>query len=120
MSEEELLKRRMMLELQRRMLAKAAKQRVQLPDYRSIFLKNLTESGREMYRRAEKQYPTIAPKIAEAIGRLYAQGRLRGALDAGAIYGIFQELGYPIRIETRIVYKKRGKVKTISELLREK
>lgn len=119
MNEEEFLKRRMMLELQRRMFAKAAKQQAQAPDYRSLFLRNLTESGKEMYRRAEGQYPTIAPKVAEAVGRLYAQGRLHGALDAEAVYGIFMELGYPIRIETRIVYKKRGEVKTIGELLKE-
>jgi hypothetical protein len=29
-------------------------------------------------------------------------------------------MGFPIRIETKIVYKKKGEVKSISELLKEK
>ncbi|RLF04426.1 MAG: hypothetical protein DRK00_06740 [Thermoprotei archaeon] len=119
MSDEELLKRRMMIELQRKLLAKAARKQAQPPDYTRIFARNLTEDGREMFRRAESQYPVVASKVAEALGRLYAQGRLRGRLDAETIYGIFYELGYPIRIETRVVYKKRGEVKTISELIKE-
>ena len=119
MSDEELLKRRMMIELQRRLLAKATRRQARPLDYARVFMENLTEDGKKMFRRAESQYPVVASKVAEAIGRLYAQGRLRGRLDAEAVYGIFYELGYPIRIETRVVYKKRGEVKTISELIRE-
>jgi len=89
------------------------------PDYLQVFLEHLTDDGKEMFRRAKEQYPVVARKIAESIGRLFVQGRIRGVLDARAIYGIFAELGYPIRLKTKIVYKKKGEVKTISELLRE-
>lgn len=119
-SEEELLKRRLMLDLQRRMLARQTKRDVEKPDYASVFLKHLSEDGREMFNMAMNQYPDVAQKVAETLGKLYHEGRLEGVLDAEAIYGIFEELGYPIRIETKIVYKKKGEVKSISELLKEK
>ena len=121
MSEEELLKKMMLVKLQRKLLASTIpRKEKETIDFKKIFLKNLTQDGLEMFNRALKQYPAIAEKIAESLGRLYNQGRLKGSLNAEAVYGIFLELGYPIRLDTRIVYKKKGKVKSISELLKEK
>jgi DNA-binding TFAR19-related protein (PDSD5 family) len=119
-SEEELLKRRLMLELQRKMLVKQIKRDVEKPDYTSVFLKHLSDDGKEMFKLAMDQYPDVAQKVAETLGKLYHDGRLEGILDAEAVYGIFEEIGYPIRIETKIVYKKKGEVKSISDLLKEK
>ncbi len=117
----ELIKRRKMLELQRKILERTIKEReaVARPDFYSIFLSHLTDDGKELFERALNQYPKAARRIAEEIGKLYYMGRVRGSLDARAIYGIFAELGYPIRVETKIMYKKRGEVKSISELLKE-
>lgn len=120
MSEEEMLRRKLLLEMQRKLLAKQVVKPTEKPDYISTFLSNLTEDGGEMYEKAAEQYPSIAPKIAEALGRLYAEGRLAGKLDAETVYGIFYEAGCPIRIEIKIVYKKKGEVKTISEMLKER
>lgn len=121
MGEDELrlLKMRKMLELQRKLLAKEAKALRKEPDYYGIFLEHLTDDGKEMFKKALSQYPQVARRVAEALGRLYMLGRIRGMLDARTVYGIFSEIGYPIRLETRIVYKKKGEVKTISELLKE-
>ncbi len=118
--EEELLKRRLMLELQRKMLAKQMKRDVEKPDYTSVFLKHLSDDGKEMFNLAMNQYPDIAQRVAETLGKLYYEGRLEGILDAETVYGIFEEIGYPIRLETKIVYKKKGEVKSISDLLKEK
>lgn len=119
-SEEEFLKRRLMVELQRKLLAKQLKREPEKPDYMAVFLKHLSEDGKEMFSKAMEQYPDIARKVAETLGRLYHEGRLEGAMDAEAVYGLFEEIGFPIRIETKIVYKKRGEVKSISELLKER
>lgn len=119
-SEEDIVKRRLLLNMQRRILAKQVKSEIRKqPDYYTVFMENLSEDGKQMYSKALEQYPSIAPKIAEAIGKLYTEGKMQGVLDAEVIYGIFQEMGFPIRIETRVVYKKRGEVKSISELLKE-
>jgi len=113
-----LVKMRKMLELQRKLLERKMKSETTVPDYTKIFLDNLTSDGLEMYRKAEEQYPIIARRVAYVVGGLYAIGRIRGKLDARAVYGIFAEIGYPIRLDTKIVYKKKGKVKSISELIR--
>lgn len=116
----ELLKMRKLLELQKRMLeSKGRRKEDTAPDPYRAFYQHLTPDGREMFERALRQYSGIARRVAISIGRLYLVGRLRGLLNSETVYGIFYELGYPIRIETRIVYKKGREVKTISELLKE-
>jgi DNA-binding TFAR19-related protein (PDSD5 family) len=115
----ELIKRRMLLEMQRKMLAREAKKPAEVVDYYSVFLEHLTEDGREMFNRALEQYGEVARKVAVKIGQLYHLGRLSGSLDASAVYWVFQEIGLPIRMETRIVYKKGGEVKSISDMLKE-
>ncbi|MEM1509035.1 MAG: hypothetical protein QXY49_06275 [Thermofilaceae archaeon] len=120
MSEEELLKKKIMIKMQRKLLSLEAKRETKQDDFQQVFLSHLSEDGKEMYEKALAQYPSVAPKIAEEIGRLFVLGRLTGTFDAETVYGIFQELGYPIKLETRLVYKKKGETKSISELLKEK
>lgn len=118
--EVELIKRRKLLELQKRLLKKKQGESVEkAPDFYSLFLSSLTSDGREMFDKALDQYGDAAAKIGEDIGRLIYAGRVRGRLNAEQIYWIFRELGMPIRVETRIVYRKGGEVKSISEMLRE-
>jgi len=115
-----LLRMRKLLELQKRKLLEEARRKESKdPDPYSIFLKLLTSDGKKLFENALSQYPLQAKKIGETIGKLYLLGKIRGRLDANFIYGIFYELGFPIRLETKIVYKKRGEVKSISEMLKE-
>ncbi len=116
----ELIKKRKLLELQKKLLKKTRKkEEVTTPDFYSLFLSSLTDDGREMFGKALDQYGDDAAKIGESIGRLIYAGRIRGRLTAEHIYWIFRELGMPIRVETRIVYKKGREVKSISDLLKE-
>lgn len=117
--EEDILMRKMILDMQRKLIVRRSQQREERVDYVKVFLDNVSEEGLEMYNKALEQYPTIAPKVAEALGRLIAHGKIDSPLDAETVYRVFQELGYPIRLETKIVYKKKGKVKSIGELLKE-
>jgi len=119
MSEEEILLRKMALNIQRKLISRQ-QQSEEKVDYLKVFLDSLSEDGKEMYKRALDQYPSVAPKIAEELGRLIASGKITSPLDSETIYYIFMEYGYPIRIETKIVYKEKGKVKSISEVLKEK
>ncbi|MEM0023272.1 MAG: hypothetical protein QW407_01570 [Thermofilaceae archaeon] len=119
MAEEDFLLRKMMLDMKRKLMTRQPSQKEEKVDYVKLFYDNLSEDGKEMFNRALMQYPSLAQKVAEMLGQLLVQGKISGPLDAETIYGIFSELGYPIRLETKIVYKKKGKVKTISELLKE-
>lgn len=118
-NEEDILLRKMMLDIQRKLVAKSSPKKEEKIDYSKVFLENLSEDGKEMFERALKQYSDAALKIAEILGRLIIEKKVTGPFDAEAVYGIFEELGLPIRIETKIVYKKKGKIKSISELIRE-
>ena len=69
--------------------------------------------------KAKAQYPKVASVIVKELARLIQLGKMREKLNAEDIYGIFFYLGYPIRVETKIVIKRKGKVKSISDLLRE-
>ncbi len=118
--EVEIIKRRKLLELQRRLLEKSRKKAEPAkPDFYSLFMSSLSDDGKEMFRRALEQYGDAAARVGESIGRLIYAGRVRGPLGAEEVFWIFRELGMPIRIETKIVYKKRGEAKSISEMLRE-
>ena len=117
----ELIKKRKLLELQKKIIAKKIRksEETRRPDFYNIFLDSLSESGRDMFERALKQYSNTAKQLGASLGKLIYSGKIRKSLTADDIYWIFYELGYPIHIETRIVYKKRGETKSISELLRE-
>ncbi|MEM0087494.1 MAG: hypothetical protein QXT33_03225 [Thermofilum sp.] len=120
MSEDiEIIKRRMLLELQRRALQQSAPKQEKKIDFLTVFTSSLTDDGREMFNRAVKQYGEAAKKVGERLGALIHAGRIRGKLNAETVYWVFYEIGMPIRLETRIVYKKGGEVKSISEMLRE-
>ncbi len=113
----EIIKKRMLLEMQRKILEKEIKRSE--PDYYALFMEHLTEDGKLMFEKAIKQYGETARKVGEKLGRLYYLGRLQGRMDAETVYWVFSEIGLPIRLETRIVYKKGGEVKSISDMLKE-
>jgi DNA-binding TFAR19-related protein (PDSD5 family) len=114
----ELIKRRMLLEMQKKLLRASQPERKEVVDYERIFVEHLTDDGRMMYEKAVEQYGEEARRIAEKLGRLYRSGRLQGLMNAETVYWVFREVGLPIKIETRIVYKKGGEVKSIGEMLR--
>jgi len=115
-----LLKMKKMLELQKKMLTlKKGTSHLQKIDYYQIFIKSLTEDGRKMYKIAENQYSIAAKRIATLLGKMIYEGKIKLPLNAEVIYGIFYELGLPIRIETKIVYKRKGEVKSISDIIKE-
>lgn len=115
----ELIKRRMLLEMQRRALQQTTPKQEKRVDYLAVFIENLTDDGREMFERAAEQYGDAAKRIGERLGMLIHAGRIKRRLNAEAVFWIFYEMNMPIRLETRIVYKKGGEVKSISEMLRE-
>ncbi|RLE63663.1 MAG: hypothetical protein DRJ38_06960 [Thermoprotei archaeon] len=114
----ELLIKRKMIELQKRALLEEKKKEVKRSPW-DIVKPYLTSSGEEMLEKAKSQYPRVSEYVIRELAKLVLMGRLREKLNAEDIYAIFYNLGFPIRIETRIVVKRKGKVKSISELLKE-
>ncbi|RLE76130.1 MAG: hypothetical protein DRJ44_04595 [Thermoprotei archaeon] len=115
----EMLIRQKMLEMQKELLKKNKAGKTEKKDPWSIIKPYLTTDGMEMLLKAKAQYPKVASVIVKELARLIQLGKMREKLNAEDIYGIFFYLGYPIRVETKIVIKRKGKVKSISDLLRE-
>jgi len=113
----EIIKMKKLLSLRRSLLSSTPK--VKEEDPREVVLKHLTGRGREILELAESQHPHVARVIVRELARLIKEGKLRGALDGYTLYQIFEELGYPIRVKTKIVIKGKGRAKSIAEALKE-
>lgn len=116
----ELLKRRKLLELQRKlMLDKLRKEKIeQRVDPFELVKRHLVGRAPEILEKAIQQYPTITKHVVYELARLINEGVIK-EIDGVTLYNIFEQLGCPVRLDTKIVFKSKGKVKTISEILRE-
>jgi len=115
----ELIKRRKLLELEKRLLAKKVEASPETIDYDSIVRARLVGRGEEVLAAAERQFPSETRRIVRALAEAIKSKRLRGPIDGGALYELFLALGMRIRLETKIVYEKKGEEKSISEVLKE-
>ena len=108
MSEEdrelELIKRRKLLELQKKLLMQKAEPKEERREEDPIeFLRaRLINRGEEVLNAALSQYPEAAKFIARQLMLLYKAGRLREPIDGVTLYSLFHRLGIPVRLETRI------------------
>jgi DNA-binding TFAR19-related protein (PDSD5 family) len=115
----ELIKRRKLLELEKKLLVKKSETPPEKVDYDSIVRSRLVGRGEEVLIAAERQYPMETPKIIRALAEAIRANRIRRPIDGGALYELFLALGMRVRLETKIVYEKNGEEKSISEVLRE-
>lgn len=116
----DLLKMRKLLELKRRMLAEQVRsQRQPQMDPLELVRSRLVNRGDEVLEQALRLYPRAARRVVDELARLIRSGRI-DRIDGAALLELFETLGMPVRLDTKIVYKAKGKTKTLSELLREK
>lgn len=113
----ELIKMKKLLSLRRSLLSKTVKRSDENP--RNLVLKYLTPKGKELLKLAEEQYPKVAEVIVKELARLIRDGKLRETIDGYTLYQVFEELGFPIRVKTKIVIKEKGRAKSIAEALKE-
>jgi len=116
----DLLKMRKLLELKRRILAAQGRsQRQPQIDPLELVRSRLVNRGDEVLEQALRLYPRATRRVVEELARLIRSGRI-DRIDGAALLELFENLGMPVRLDTKIVYKAKGKTKTLSELLREK
>ena len=124
MEDEELerLKRRKLLELQRRLLRSAqVEEKVERPVSAEEALGRFFY-GRawEVYRAAKRQYPRVMMEVERALLEAIKAGRLRRKISGEELYALLRQLGMRVRLETRIRFKEHGELKTLGQKLREK
>lgn len=124
MSDElDLLKRKKLIELQKKALLESLKKEKKATkkaiDPVKFIRKYFVGRANEVFDRALSQYPTVAKYVAYQLAKLILAGKVK-EIDGVTLYEVFRALGCPVRLETRVVYKAKGKTKTLSELLKEK
>ncbi|RLE92726.1 MAG: hypothetical protein DRN04_09335 [Thermoprotei archaeon] len=115
----ELLRKKKLLELQMKLLEKQLREKEPKISPKKILESVLTPKAKEILREARRQYPEATERVIEILANYVVEKGIK-KIDGVTLYNIFLNLGLPVRIETKIVYKSRGEVKSIRELLKNK
>jgi DNA-binding TFAR19-related protein (PDSD5 family) len=123
--EMELLKKRRLLEMQRRALMKSfeeakskesSKKKEENPEQalRKLFEGRATE----VYNTAKMQFPEVTKKITKVLAELISKGELTGPISGEELFWLFRRLSANVRLETHIKFVESGKTKTIADKMR--
>ncbi|MEM3079631.1 MAG: DNA-binding protein [Thermoproteota archaeon] len=116
----EMIRRKRLLELQRRLMEKeTAKEDVEEPEPPERLLDKVFE-GRawEVWNAAESQYPKVSAKVKKALIDLISQGKVKRISGEQLMY-LFRKIGLQVRLPTKIRIVESGEVKTLEEKLKE-
>ncbi|MEM2094463.1 MAG: DNA-binding protein [Candidatus Bathyarchaeia archaeon] len=117
-----LIKRRRLLELQKRALLQQAQKtssKEERPKQPEEVLKELLiERAWEVMEAAKIQYPQVADEVSKAIVTAWTTGRLREKITGEQLHWLFRSMGYPVRLRTQIRFIEDGEAKSIAEKLR--
>jgi DNA-binding TFAR19-related protein (PDSD5 family) len=120
----ERLKRRRLLELQRRLLAEKREpegtEEIEESSPEDVLGGCFVGRAWEVLRAARAQFPQVMPKVEEAIVEAIRSGRIRQRIDGESLFQFLRQIGIPVRLQTSIRYKEHGELKTIGQRLKEK
>ncbi|MEM2226972.1 MAG: DNA-binding protein [Candidatus Bathyarchaeia archaeon] len=115
----ELLKRKKLQEIQRRLAMK--RDSVEKPegeDRGEALRKALVGRAWEVLMAAKRQYPRAAERVEAALARAISEGKIKGPITGEQLLWLFRYLGLNVRLETRIRIYEHGELKSIAEKLR--
>ncbi|RLG05033.1 MAG: hypothetical protein DRN61_01830 [Thaumarchaeota archaeon] len=92
--------------------------RLSFEEAMKILKENLEDRGDEVLEAAIEQYPERAKRVAMILAEKVARGELRRKLSGGALMSLFEYLGMPVKLKTKILYYKKGEYKSIADLLK--
>lgn len=113
----ELLRRKKLLKMQR-MLLKAKHKPTAERGGRSL-RDVLVGRAWEVLEAAKVQYPRVARVVERVLEEAVRSGRIRGPITGEELYTLFLNLGVRVRLRTTIRIMEHGKLKTLSEKIRE-
>ncbi|HDD42383.1 MAG TPA: hypothetical protein ENF79_01710 [Nitrososphaeria archaeon] len=97
---------------------KQPERRLSFEEAMKILKENLEDRGDEVLEAAIEQYPERAKRVAMILAEKVARGELRRKLSGGALMSLFEYLGMPVKLKTKILYYKKGEYKSIADLLK--
>ncbi|MBA7594085.1 hypothetical protein ES703_01021 [subsurface metagenome] len=121
----EKLKRRRMIELQRRLHRSESKpeagpKKPKEQTQEDILGRFLVGRAWEVLGAARAQYPKVMPQVEEALVEAFKAGNIKEAIDGGMLLQFLRQVGLPVRVQTSIRYKDHGELKTIGQRIKEK
>lgn len=87
-------------------------------DAYELVKRHLADRGEEVLNAALEQYPEAAKKIVMIIASKIMRGEFSGKITGEMLMQLFEYLGMHIRLETKILYYRKGEYKSIRDLLR--
>lgn len=114
----ERLKRRKLLELQKRIKRSQAQE--EKPNPRRLLESYFGYRAMEVYDAAWSQYPQVMPRIEELLVEAISSGKIKQRIDGENLYYFFKSIGIPVRLKTTIKFKEHGELKTLQDKLRER
>ncbi|TRO60083.1 hypothetical protein E2P64_02335 [Candidatus Bathyarchaeota archaeon] len=128
-AELDLWKRKKLLEMQKRLMAKKVeeeqkKNQEDKPKHdikpRDVLKRIFVGRAMEVWDQAWKQYPKIMQKLEPDLARLVMSGEIEESIDENQLLHILRTIGLDVRFDLKIKILRNGKLKTISEKLKEK
>lgn len=120
----ERIKKRRMLELQRRMLqeekAEEEPEKPAEPTPREVLDGMFSGRAWEVYETAKIQYPTVMPRVEQALVEGIKSGKIQDRIDGENLFVFLRQLGLNVRLNTKIRYKEHGELKTIGQRIKER
>lgn len=110
----EFLKTKKMLELRKRLSHPPPREKTP----RDMVLERLTDRGDEVLVAAEGMYPKETAMVVSKLAELIKSGVLKGFISGGELLWLFRSIGLRVRVPTKIMVEKKGKLITLMEKLK--
>jgi programmed cell death protein 5 len=120
----ERIKRRRMLELQRRILreekVEEEPEKPAEPTPRETLGGMFYGRAWEVYETAKIQYPTVMPQVEQALVEGIKSGKIQDRIGGESLFAFLRQLGLNVRLNTKIRIKDHGELKTIGQRIKER
>jgi|WetSurSiteA1Bulk_404760.scaffolds.fasta_scaffold322875_1 programmed cell death protein 5 len=120
-SELEAIKRKKMLELQKKFAVEQKKKEREtesLTDPDKALDRVFKYRAWEVFNAACDQYPQVMKKVKEALVKMVSSGEVK-EIDGEQLLVSLRNIGLDVRLETEIRFLKKGESKTLSQKLEE-
>jgi len=83
-----------------------------------VVKESLDYKGLEVLEVALSQYPEETRQIVTRLAELIKSRVITRPIDGGELYNLFRHLGLRVKLETKMVYMKRGEARDLRELFK--
>jgi len=117
----ERLKRRKLMEMQRKLLKqkKETEEVKEEPTPRELLDRYFYGRAWEVFNAARHQFPKVMPQLERALVEAIKAGKIKRRIDGESLYHFLRQTGLPVRLQTTIRYKEHGELKTLEQKIRE-